>query len=107
MDIPQGITFGSKVAVIPGYASGFVHSGNVVRLMNQNYCWVKRGEPIGEFLIEGSYGKSLFSKLIGSKVHSAPIPCPVSGLCLYPELDRLHSSALENWACPTFYICKD
>ncbi|MDY6856142.1 MAG: hypothetical protein SWO11_15850 [Thermodesulfobacteriota bacterium] len=98
MDVPQGITFGSKVAVVPGYASGFTHSGNVIGLMDRQNCrWIKRGEPIAEFKIKGSYGKGFFSRLIDSKVHSVPIPCPVSGLLLHTTLKHELSSYLEDW----------
>lgn len=98
MDIPHGITFGSKVAVVPGYASGFTHSGNVLDLMErQNYRWIKRGEPIADFKIEGSYGDSFFSRLIDSKVHFAPIRCPVSGLLLHSTLKHELSSYLKDW----------
>ena len=98
MDIPQGITFGTKVAVIPGYASGFTHSGYVTDLMRkQNYCWIKRGDPIAEFKVEGSYNNSLLSRLIDSKSHSVPILCPVSGLLLHPTLKHELSSYLEDW----------
>lgn len=97
MNIPSGVTFGSKVAVIPGCASGFTHSGNVESLMKrQNYRWVKRGEPIGRFSIHGSYGNSLLSRLMDSKVHTALIPCPVSGLLLHSELDG-NAFNLEEW----------
>ena len=98
MDIPQGITFGSKVVVIPGPASGFTHSGDIKSLMKmQGFRWVKRGEQIGEFRIKGSYGDTFFSRLIDSKVHSAPIRCPVSGLLLHTTLNHTPSPYLENW----------
>ncbi len=98
MQIPNGITFGSKVAVVPGYASGITHSGNVVSLMaRQSYRWVARGEAIGEFRIEGSFGDSFLSRLISSKTHSAPIKCPVSGLLLYSELKDELSGYLKDW----------
>lgn len=98
MDIPQSITFGSKVAVIPGYASGFTHSGDVKELLEKkNYCWVNRGEPIAELRIEGSYNNSFLSRLFDSKVHAVSIPSPVSGLLLHTTLNHELSSYLENW----------
>lgn len=98
MDIPKGITFGTKVVVVPGYASGFTHSGNVVSSMkNQNYRWVSRGEPIGEFRIKGSVSNSFLSNLLSSKVHTATIPSPVSGLLLHSGLKHELSSYLADW----------
>lgn len=98
MDIPQGITFGAKVAVIPGYASGFTHSGQVKDLFErQSYCWIKRGDPIAEFRIEGSYSNNFLSKLINSKVHSVSIPSPISGLLLHTTLKHELSSYLKDW----------
>lgn len=98
MDIPQGITFGTKVAVIPGYASGFTHSGYVTDLCEKkNYCWIKRGDPIAEFKIEGSFNDSFLSRMFDSKVHSAPIRSPVSGLLLHTTLKHELSSYLEDW----------
>lgn len=98
MTIPAGITLGSKVVVVPGYASGFTHSANVVSLLErQNYRWVKRGEPIGEFRIDGSYGEGFLAKLTSTKLHTATIPCPVSGLLLHSTLSHEISSRLEGW----------
>lgn len=100
MDIPQGITFGTKVVVIPGYLSGFTHSGNIRTYEEKrNYRWVKRGEPIGEFVIEGSYDDSFLARLFNTKLHSSSIKSPVSGLVLHPTLSHeLHSYLEEkNW----------
>ncbi|MBU2876435.1 MULTISPECIES: hypothetical protein [Alteromonadaceae] len=98
MDIPNGITIGSKVAVIPGYASGFTHSGSVIDLLNkQNYCWINRGDPIAEFKINGSYNNNVLSRLIASKVHSVYVPSPVSGLLLNTKLKDETLSYLEDW----------
>lgn len=98
MQIPQGITFGSKVVVVPGYASGFTHSGSVESLMEgQNYRWVTRGDPIGEFRINGSFGDNFISRLTSSKLHSAQIRSPVSGLLLHSTLKDELSLYLEGW----------
>lgn len=98
MEVPTGVTFGSKVAVIPGYASGFTHSGDVVSLMkNENYRWVTRGEPIAEFQIHGSCGDNFISRWLSSETHSVQIKCPVSGLLLHSTLKHELSQYLENW----------
>lgn len=98
MQIPHGITFGSKVVVVPGYASGFTHSGDFLNLMaGQDYRWVTRGDPIGEFQIYGSFGDNFISRLTSSKLHSAPIRCPVSGLLLHSTLQDELSKYLEDW----------
>ena len=98
MAIPTGITFGSKVVVVPGYASGFTHSAGVASLMDgQNYRWVKRGEQIGEFRINGSYRDSFIARLMSTKLHTAEIRCPVSGLLLHTNLSHELSNRLHGW----------
>lgn len=98
MGIPKGIKFGSKVAVIPGYASGFTHSGYVKDLLHkQNYIWINRGQPIAEFKIEGSPTNHFLSRLFNSKVHSVPIPSPASGLLLHTTLKNELASYLKKW----------
>ena len=106
--IPQGITFGSKVAVLPGYSEWFTHSEYTARRRGFNdtctgtdgtyyqrpYNWIKRGEPIANFKIRGSYGNSFWYRLIDTKLHSAPILCPVSGLLLDYSLD---ADLREDW----------
>lgn len=98
MTIPSGIMFGSKVVVVPGYASGFTHSANIASLLEgQNYRWVQRGEPIGEFRIRGSFREGLFARLALTKLHTAAIRCPVSGLLLHTTLSHELSGRLKTW----------
>lgn len=96
--VPAGTKFSSKVVVVPGYASGFTHSGNVQSLMQgQNYRWVNRGDAIGEFRLHGSLDDSSLSRLLCSKTHSATIRAPVSGLLLHSTLSHDFSDTLSNW----------
>lgn len=98
MTIPMGITFGSKVVVVPGYSEDFVHSANIESLMfRQNYRWVQRGEPIGEFRINGSLGDGFFAKLSSTKLYTATIRSPVSGLLLHTELSSHFRRDLDTW----------
>lgn len=98
MSIPTGITFGSKVLVVPGYASGFTHSANIESLFErENYRWVQRGEAIGEYRIDGSYGEGFLARLTSSKLHTAQIRCPVSGLLLHTTLNHELFGRLEEW----------
>lgn len=95
--IPEGITFGSKVVVIPGYDAIFWNRfERVVDLMEgQYYRWVQRGDPIGEFRIDGSFGASSFVKLFSPEQHIAVIRSPVSGLLIYSEIR--HNIDYEEW----------
>ncbi|KKL19831.1 hypothetical protein LCGC14_2461540 [marine sediment metagenome] len=100
MDIPKDTKFTTKVVVVPSYLGGFTHSGYVRNFTEKrNYRWIKRGEPIGEFVIKGSSYDTFYSRTFNKKLHSVPIKSPVSGLVLHPTL----SSGLEiflrdkNW----------
>lgn len=95
MDIPKGITFGTKVVVVPSYLGGFTHSGYVRDFSEKrNYRWIERGEPIGEFIIKGSLHDTFYSRNFDKKLHTAPIKSPVSGLVLHATL----SSGLEIYS---------
>ncbi|MEM1435349.1 MAG: hypothetical protein AAGG11_14920 [Pseudomonadota bacterium] len=101
MIVPTGITFGDKVLVVPDYSADFTHSGEVVSLLErQNYRWVQRGDPIAEFRISGSPSDSFLSRLTSTKLHSAVIRSPVSGLLLHTALGSA-LSGLERWNAQT------
>lgn len=102
MQIPNGISFGSKVLVVAGCDSWFRHSGELVGLMEaplrgQGFRWVKRGDPIAEFRIHGSVGDSFLSRWTSSELHTAPIRCPASGLVLHGRLNDGFAHYLANW----------
>ncbi len=98
MKIPQGISFGSKVAVIPGYLSPFTHSGHMNDFDKKlRYRWINRGDVIGQFEIKGSYDNNIFSRTFNSKTHTADIKSPVSGLVLHSTLKHTFTNDFENW----------
>lgn len=76
--IPDGITFGSKVARIPPVASQLLHCGKIIGLVSgKNYAWVQRGQPIAKFIL-------YVSKKDRREVY---IPAPVSGMLLYTSYE--------------------
>ncbi len=98
MEIPEGISFGSKVAVIPGYLSPFTHSGHMNDLRKKLiYRWINRGDVIGLFEIKGSYDNNIFSRTFNSKTHTANIKSPVSGLVLHSTLKHTFTNDFERW----------
>ena len=98
MEIPKGISFGSKVLVLPGYLGGFTHSGYMNKYSKKrNYRWIKRGEPIAEFVIRGSYYNSLYSRLFNTEEHSVVIKSPVSGLGLHQILSTDSRLERDSW----------
>lgn len=98
MKIPNDIIFSSKVVVVPGPFYECIHSGELTeRMTDEIYPWVSRGDPIGKFQINGSYNDNFISKLLSSKIHSASIRSPVSGIVLNRTLKKFNYFELEDW----------
>lgn len=96
--IPTGITFGSKVLVVPGIASELTHSGDFQREHDNSdsYRWIRRGDPITEFCIEGSRASSGLMRAFTNQPHTAQVRSPASGLILHTGLDATMSHHLTN-----------
>jgi len=84
-EIPDGITFGDKIILIPGLqARLFTHSGRIVDDLwwKRQYTWIARGEPIGRYETLDPSAGGLFSD---GKWVGADVLAPVSGLVVHPS----------------------
>ncbi len=96
-NIPQGITFGRKVLVMPGIGSGFTHSGDIKEnLQGRNYHWIQRGAPVAEFYIDGSHAGNSLIRAFTSKTYTAAIRAPVSGMILHSTVGTSLNSDVSD-----------
>lgn len=92
--IPDGITFGDKVVLVPGLQVRlFTHSGRIIEdhLRPRQYTWIERGEPVGRYETLQSSG-GIFSE---EKWLGADIPSPVSGLIIHSSFGHF-----SDWPKP-------
>ena len=86
--IPEGITFGHKVVVIPSVSNAFTHSGDMEERLHRTYKWINRGDPLGHYRIAvDRIDIPVLRFFAGTKPHSAAIPSPVSGLLIHHIYD--------------------
>jgi hypothetical protein len=100
--IPEEITFGRKVAVIPSVLMDFSHSGNVETLYKDSYVWVDRGSALGNYKLKvDRLDVPVLKWFAGTETQKASIPSPVSGLLLHSIYDfRLSGSSLTAILLP-------
>ena len=84
--IPDGVTLGDKVVVVPGVMSmPFSHSGYMTRdlLKPRLFSWIKRGDVIGRYnLVVWKSSSPWLKGILGNSIHSCSIHAPVSGLII-------------------------
>jgi len=93
--VPEGITFGRKVAIIPSVSMAFSHSGDMASQHNSTYTWIDRGSPLGVYRIAvDKVDIPVLKWFTGTDLHSAIIPSPVSGLLIHANYDFAVSSPI-------------
>lgn len=95
--VPNGITFGRKVAVIPPVLDSFSHGGDMENggKLNESYSWIDRGEDLGRYVIHVDKVEiPIIKHFVGTEPRKASIPSPVSGLLVHSS----YSLGLENTA---------
>lgn len=88
--IPEGITFGKTVAVIPSVSQAFSHSGHLEMSgrLHESYTWIDRGSNLDQYTIEvDRLNVPVLKFFAGTKQQTAPIPSPVSGLLVHSSYD--------------------
>lgn len=89
-EIPTGITFGDKVALIPALSFIFSHSGHLTNDLyrHKSYTWIKRGDPIGEYRISTpKVDIPIIKFFLTEDEHKVIVRSPVSGLIIFPFYD--------------------
>ncbi|MGI9327011.1 MAG: hypothetical protein ACR2PZ_17470 [Pseudomonadales bacterium] len=83
--IPDGITFGSRVLVIPNVLIGLSHSGFLSEAADVgSYAWVDRGDTIATFTLRRRRSDiPVVRWFTGEEAHSVSIQSPASGLVLH------------------------
>lgn len=95
--VPEGITFGRKVALIPSVLIAFSHSGSVGVQYKNTYNWIDRGRKLGWYRIDVNKSNVPILKLFaGTETQSTAIPSPVSGLSICPNVDFSMSDVLAT-----------
>jgi hypothetical protein len=88
--IPRGVTFGTKVAVIPPVSGSFSHSGFMEKKgrLHEGYSWIDRGNDLGRYVIEvDKIDVPILKLFVNPEIQKASIPSPVSGLLIHSSYD--------------------
>lgn len=105
--IPDGITLGNKVLLVPALDFLFSHSGSIsYRPVCQSYSWINRGDSICKYFIRTPKSNIPIIKLFaGENTESAIIRSPVSGFILHKtynygpeEYDRNNDSYMVRFS---------
>ena len=81
--VPERITFGAQVVQVPRVLSAFSHSGNMRTASGPDYRWIKRGEPLGSFIIQVHKTEfPLLKGMLGTEPREVHVPSPVNGLLI-------------------------
>ena len=87
--VPEGITLGDKVLVVPGlfFAGIFTHAGGVKpETSNRSYAWVKKDETIGTLWLHRRKSEiPVLGSFLGNESFSVKIKSPADGLILFPS----------------------
>lgn len=93
--IPEGITFGSQVYIVPPVLSQLSHRANLSNTENnKSYHWVDRGDTIAEFTLLTNWNSIPgLNILFGEKEYTVDIRSPVSGLFIHRGLDFCYAES--------------
>lgn len=81
--VPERITFGTKVLQVSRVLSAFSHSGNMRTAPGPDYRWIRRGEPLGSFIIEVHKTEfPILKSMLGTEPKEVHIPSPINGLLI-------------------------